>query len=291
VAKDVCEVLGHSNPTSALQVLDDDERSKKSLGRQGETNIISESGLYTLILRSNKPKAKQFRKWVTSEVIPTIRKTGSYTPTLSPSQQREIQKMVADKVQIEYKPKQKPVGFKTVYRSIKDRFEVPSYKDVPRHLYDDLVKFLNGDPKEIPEFDTEMEEKINAKSKGWFDRHWKHIFIKYDKEYTVLQELHAELKNLKALEVDENNVYHKPEHEYLLEEMGAMLEYIRTHLKKVFWPKLGVGRSVQVLEIHQYSSGLNLAAALILNQNPFFEIGSRTRTSGFQSKSKSKSGL
>gem|GEM_PF-1400754 len=49
----------------------------------------------------------------------------------------------------------------------------------------------------------------------------------------------------------------------------------RTHLKKVFWPKLGVGRSVQVLEIRQYSSGLNLAAALILNQNPFFEIGSR----------------
>jgi len=48
----------------------------------------------------------------------------------------------------------------------------------------------------------------------------------------------------------------------------------RTYLKKVFWPKLGVGRSVQVLEILQYSSGLNLASALILNQNPFFEIGS-----------------
>jgi len=49
---------------------------------------------------------------------------------------------------------------------------------------------------------------------------------------------------------------------------------IRTYLKKVFCPKLGVGRSVQVLKIQEYSSGLNLAAALILNQNPFFEIGS-----------------
>ena len=48
----------------------------------------------------------------------------------------------------------------------------------------------------------------------------------------------------------------------------------RTHLKKVFWPKLGVGRSVQILKILEYSSGLNLAPALILNQNPFFEIGS-----------------
>jgi hypothetical protein len=48
----------------------------------------------------------------------------------------------------------------------------------------------------------------------------------------------------------------------------------RTHLKKVFWPKLGVGRSLQVLEILKYSSGLDLATALILNQNPLFEIGS-----------------
>jgi len=47
-----------------------------------------------------------------------------------------------------------------------------------------------------------------------------------------------------------------------------------THLKKVFWPKLGVGRSVQILKILEYSSGLNLASALILNQNPFFEIDS-----------------
>ncbi len=52
------------------------------------------------------------------------------------------------------------------------------------------------------------------------------------------------------------------------------LPQIRSYLKKVFWPKLGVGRSVQVLKIPQYSSGLNLTSALILNQNPFFEIAS-----------------
>ena len=78
VAKDVCDVLGLANPTVALEALDEDERSKFFLGRQGEANIISESGLYTLIMRSNKPEAKQFRKWVTSKVLPSIRQHGFY---------------------------------------------------------------------------------------------------------------------------------------------------------------------------------------------------------------------
>lgn len=82
VAKDVCTALGHSNPTMALQGLDEDERTKLSLGRQGETNLVNESGMYALVVRSNLPRAKVFRKWVTSEVLPSIRKHGAYmTPT------------------------------------------------------------------------------------------------------------------------------------------------------------------------------------------------------------------
>lgn len=78
VLKDVCEVLGLKNPTMIADRLDEDERAKFDLGRQGETNIINESGLYNVILRSDKPEAKPFRKWVTSEVLPTIRKHGAY---------------------------------------------------------------------------------------------------------------------------------------------------------------------------------------------------------------------
>lgn len=78
VAKDVCVALKHTNPTVAMQMLEEDERTKLSLGRAGETNFINESGLYTLIIKSNLPKAREFRKWVTSEVLPTIRKTGGY---------------------------------------------------------------------------------------------------------------------------------------------------------------------------------------------------------------------
>ena len=77
-AKDVCDILEIKNVTQAVQRLEEDERSMFNIGRQGNTNFINESGLYTLILRSDKPEAKPFRKWITSEVIPAIRKTGKY---------------------------------------------------------------------------------------------------------------------------------------------------------------------------------------------------------------------
>lgn len=83
VASDVCRVLDVANTTQAMQALDDDERSMLNIGRQGDANIVNESGLYTLILRSrdavkkgSKPHA--FRKWVTSEVLPAVRKNGRY---------------------------------------------------------------------------------------------------------------------------------------------------------------------------------------------------------------------
>lgn len=76
VLADVCRVLGVKNPTDVRKRLDEDERARFNLGRQGEANIISESGLYKVILRSDKPEAKKFTRWVTHEVLPTIRRTG-----------------------------------------------------------------------------------------------------------------------------------------------------------------------------------------------------------------------
>jgi len=84
VAKDVCDVLGLGNPTEALRPLDEDEKSTLRIsegdgGHGGpERNIISESGLYTLILRSNKAEARPFRRWVTHEVLPSLRRNGFY---------------------------------------------------------------------------------------------------------------------------------------------------------------------------------------------------------------------
>lgn len=84
VAKDICDCLKLQNVTDRLRSLDDDEKLTYVVDRSGqnrEVNLVNESGLYNLIFQSRKPEAKKFRKWVTSEVLPSIRKTGSYSVT------------------------------------------------------------------------------------------------------------------------------------------------------------------------------------------------------------------
>ena len=81
VAKDVCDILELTNSRMAVQELDEDEKGVSKTDTPGgvqDMTIISEAGLYTLLMRSNKPEAKPFRRWVTHEVLPSIRKTGSY---------------------------------------------------------------------------------------------------------------------------------------------------------------------------------------------------------------------
>lgn len=82
VAKDVCEILEIQNNSQAVESLDEDEKLTYTMyisGQNRPVKIINESGLYSLVLTSRKPEAKSFKKWVTSEVLPSIRKTGSYS--------------------------------------------------------------------------------------------------------------------------------------------------------------------------------------------------------------------
>jgi len=81
IARDVCAVLGLENSRKATAELDDDEKGVTICNTPGgpqEMTVISEPGLYSLILRSRKPEARQFRRWITHEVIPAIRRTGAY---------------------------------------------------------------------------------------------------------------------------------------------------------------------------------------------------------------------
>lgn len=81
VLKDICEVLGLSSPHKVFDRLDEDEKGRNQIpthGGEQEMTVVNESGLYNVILRSDKPEAKPFRKWVTSEVLPSIRKNGGY---------------------------------------------------------------------------------------------------------------------------------------------------------------------------------------------------------------------
>jgi len=85
VLKDCMSILDLGNPTETVKMFDEDEFSTAevidSIGRRQQAYIISEPGLYRLVMRSRKPEAKEFQRWVTHEVLPSIRRTGGYIPT------------------------------------------------------------------------------------------------------------------------------------------------------------------------------------------------------------------
>ena len=101
VAKDVCDILDIANSRDALSTLDDDEKNTVAITdgnkKKGNPNmnIINESGFYTLVFKSIKPEAREFRRWVTGTVLPQIRKTGSFTVE-QPEQTQPKQKALPD---------------------------------------------------------------------------------------------------------------------------------------------------------------------------------------------------
>ncbi len=137
VAKDVCDVLGYKNSRDAISKLDADEKGVSEIatpsGNQ-KMSVINESGLYTLILRSNKPEAKRFKKWVTSEVLPSIRKTGAY------ALKKEMRfKMMGYKSQLAQKNKK----IALLEAKVALFGECERVKETARHLLDEVRKLEN----------------------------------------------------------------------------------------------------------------------------------------------------
>lgn len=123
VAVDVCEILEIKNPTDALKRLDNDERTRFNLGRQGEANLVNEYGLYSLILGSRKPEAKAFKRWITHEVIPSIRKTGSYT--VKQKEPTFVQQQRAEAMLLNARSRQSKL-----WLSIAEKTDIKEYKHI-----------------------------------------------------------------------------------------------------------------------------------------------------------------
>lgn len=155
VAADVCGALAVINTARALSRLDEDEKgihSMNTLGGAQNLSTVSESGLYSLILTSRKAEAKRFKKWVTSEVLPAIRKHGRYEEPagkmaslindlfLTPAHQRHVLDRVAELAGRDRKK------YPTVWRSIKSHFKVASYKQIPDSQYSALCEFMMCKP-------------------------------------------------------------------------------------------------------------------------------------------------
>ena len=150
VAADVAAILGYGSTKDATRILDDDEKQTVSIdtngGKQSMT-AVTESGLYAMIFKSKRPEAKRFRKWVTSEVLPAIRKTGRYEAqeTITPAEQRAIQVAVAARA------KKTAANYQTIYRAIKAHYQIARYDQLPRTKLEDCLDFIKEVELDVPE--------------------------------------------------------------------------------------------------------------------------------------------
>ena len=150
VAADVAAILGYGSTKDATRILDDDEKQTVSIdtngGKQSMT-AVTESGLYAMIFKSKRPEAKRFRKWVTSEVLPAIRKTGRYEAqtTITPAEQRAIQVAVAARA------KKTAANYQTIYRAIKAHYQIARYDQLPRTQLEDCLDFIKEVELDVPE--------------------------------------------------------------------------------------------------------------------------------------------
>ena len=146
-ATELAIALGYKNPRQALASHVDKEDVQKldtpTKGGNQKVSYVNESGMYALILGSEKTEAKQFKKWVTSEVLPSIRKTGSYSLTLNKQQQYLIKEAVLNTAAKTGKT------YQSVYRSLYTKFKVPRYQDILAKDFDEALAFLAGSVKPI----------------------------------------------------------------------------------------------------------------------------------------------
>lgn len=151
VAIDVAKALGYSQPAKSVNDRVDPEDLIKSeietKGGRQTVNCVNESGLYALIFGSKLESAKRFKRWVTSEVLPAIRKTGRYEAqeTITPAEQRAIQVAVAARA------KKTAANYQTIYRAIKAHYQIARYDQLPRTKLADCLEFIKDVELDVPE--------------------------------------------------------------------------------------------------------------------------------------------
>ena len=153
VATDIAKCLGIKNPKDAVKNLRQIERWGFNPQRGGSLTLVSESGLYTMILRSDSAikegtPAFNFRVWVTDDLLPTLRKTGSYScpiATITPSQQLRLREAVAKRAQAVAS------HYQTIYRALYTRFQIPRYSDLLAKDFEAAIEFIRTVDLRVPE--------------------------------------------------------------------------------------------------------------------------------------------
>lgn len=182
VATDLATILGYSNARKAIYTHVDPEDLIKSeietKGGRQTVNCVNESGLYALIFGSKLESAKRFKRWVTSEVLPTIRKTGHYdaSETLTTEEMYEIRKAVKSRA------KNCAIHYQTIYNALYDYFKIASYKDLTKGQLQAALTFIHTcelkpqlTQPEIPEGALVLEG-FEAQRIANFVYYWRYLF-------------------------------------------------------------------------------------------------------------------
>lgn len=139
VATDVCSVLDIADTSQAMERLDEDEKRLIKIqdkGQMRDTWLISESGLYAIVFTSVKPNAKVFRKWVTSEVLPSIRKTGKYTTAQEQDRQAKMKMLTKNINNVDEKIEQ-------------HKKEIRRLNGIKEKLQKELIQYINEDINQL----------------------------------------------------------------------------------------------------------------------------------------------
>lgn len=148
VAKDVAQSLEYSstNMTTIFSTVPEEWKGSKpiaTLGGNQKLLMISEQGLYFFLGRSDKPKALPFQKWLAGEVLPSIRKTGAYSLTITKAQQGELSTLIAERFP---SGKDRPYA----WSRFNNHFRLASYKDLPSSRFDEACEYIKTMPEPVP---------------------------------------------------------------------------------------------------------------------------------------------
>lgn len=204
IAIDVASALGFKDRTNAIkQHVDQEDLCKQeitdSMGRTQTVNCVTESGLYALIFGSKLESAKRFKRWVTSEVLPAIRRTGRYEvprpETITPEEQHAIQIAVAHRAQKTSK------HYQTIYRAIKARYQIAKYDQLPREKFEDCLRFIESVELSAPaRIEPPANEAQILVSRAFLERlrvfvyYWRYLFRDdLERVHGLMESLHSPL--------------------------------------------------------------------------------------------------
>lgn len=159
LANDVCSILEYKNPRRAIELHCKEKGVTKwytlTKGGNQEMIYINEPNLFRLIIKSKQAKAVKFEEWVMEDLLPTIRKTGSYSLTINSEQQQAIQQAVNER---SYRTGER---HQTIYTKLHQQFKIPRYQDLPANQFEEAIKWLGG-----------VNNRCGLSDEDWYDLAW-----------------------------------------------------------------------------------------------------------------------